>query len=367
MIRAKCVICNTTNFETIYTKDNFPVCISSTSDAYDTDKFHIFELVGCNICQCVQLRNLIDPELLYKNSHNITYNTPTWSKHHKGFAKFILTNLETPELLIEIGGQNGVLAEHILSKISVPYTIVDLCDEPPALDNVSFINANCETYDYPLNATVVLSHVFEHLYNPLQFIERLSKSNVKSVFISIPNMEQWLSNKVLSFLHVEHTYYCDSFYICDMFSRYGYKCTKQENFLNHSVWYQFDMIGCEYIAPIGYPKIIEKFKLYISARDINLDKLFNTNPTFIFPAGHYGQLVYHSIKGDKRNIISFLDNDPSKFGKRVYGTPCETYSPSVLKGLNGLNITIILCASVYSDEIKRQLETLNKSLTIIEV
>jgi hypothetical protein len=306
--------------------------------------------------------------LLYQNSHNITYNTPTWAKHHNEFSKFIIYNIQAPNLFLEIGGQSGILAKEILSRWSVPYTIIDLCETPPTIEGIAYINTNCETYTYPPNAVVILSHVFEHLYNPIEFIKRLSESKVKTVFVSIPNMDVWLSTNVLSFIHVEHTFYCDSFYIIDAFNRHGYVCTKQQDFLNHSVWYQFDIDETKiYTPPTKYPNTIERFKSYLSLRDSKLNLLEVSGPTFIFPAGHYGQLIYNTIKGDKTQIISFLDNDSSKFNLRVYGTECKALYPKALNNYKDLDITVIVCASVYREEIKTQLKLINPDIHCIDV
>jgi hypothetical protein len=311
---------------------------------------------------------LVDPTLLYKGAHNITYNTPTWKKHHTEFSKFIISDIKSPELFIEIGGQSGVLAKEILSYFSVPYTILDLCENPPSIEGISYVNTNCEGYSYPSNSIVILSHVFEHLYNPIEFIKRLSISKIKTVFISIPNMDVWLSTNVLSFIHVEHTFYCDSFYIIDAFSQHGYTCTKQQNFLNHSVLYRFDIDESKvYIPPVVYPNTIERFKSYLLERDAKIKSIEVHDNTFIFPAGHYGQLIYNTFKGDKNKIISFLDNDPSKVGLRVYGTECKTQLPTVLNNFTNLPVSVIVCASVYREEIKAQLYSINPNIKIIDI
>lgn len=367
-LRSICVLCSSKLLTSIYTKENVPSCIFSTSELFSSDTFTTFELLGCENCNCVQMKYLTDPTLLYRETHNITYNTPTWAKHHREFSKFIISDIQSPELFIEIGGQSGVLAKEILSSFSTPYTILDLCENPPVIEGISYVNTNCETYSYPSNSIVILSHVFEHLYNPIEFIKRLSMSKIKTVFISIPNMDVWLSTNVLSFIHVEHTFYCDSFYIVDAFSRHGYTCTKQQNFLNHSVFYRFDIDDTKvYVQPPVYPNTIERFKSYLLERDTKVSSIEVHDTTFIFPAGHYGQLIYNTIKGDKTKIISFLDNDPSKVGLRVYGTECTTQIPSVLNKFIDSPVSVIVCASVYREEIKAQLYSINPNITIIDV
>lgn len=67
----------------------------------------------------------------------------------------------------------------------------------------------------------------------------------------------------------------------------------------------------------------------------------------------------------RAEIIGFLDNDPDKIGKRMYGTPLHVQSPEVLRGAGGC--TILLVGSVYVAEIREQLLEVCPSARIIEV
>ena len=112
--------------------------------------------------------------------------------------------------------------------------------------------------------------------------------------------------------------------------------------------------------------LVQKFIMYYEKRNTKLLQLNIESPTYIFPAGHYGQLVYTFLKkkGQEKYVLGFLDNDPDKIGKRMYGTPNVVYSPSIVKDKS---CNIILAAGVYNKEIRDQLLALSAALNILEV
>jgi FlaA1/EpsC-like NDP-sugar epimerase len=90
-------------------------------------------------------------------------------------------------------------------------------------------------------------------------------------------------------------------------------------------------------------------------------------PCFICPAGHYGQKLYYYLQASKKNIKGFIDNDPLKQGKRVYGTPVYVYSPDILKTYRETTIYMILYAGPYVDELKLQLNRIHPKIIYVSV
>jgi len=341
---------------------NYPITPSSNELDASYDEFADCVFGACNTCGCIQLKTLVDPAKLYENSHNSTENTPTWKEHHRLFADFISQRADTT--LLEVGGNSGTLYNLLSSKIS-NYTILDICDSPKRPSTVSFIQGNCEEFDFTGHNHIALSHTFEHLYQPKRFVENLSKAQVPSVFISIPNINHLYNSKNISIIHNEHTFFVGDSEIRNLFSRYRYSCSANYLFKSHSLFYHF--VYEPNTVPLTLINTMQRsihLKEYLSAFERSIKDITIEGPCFICPAGHYGQKIYYYMPQYHANIIGFIDNDPSKQGKRVYGTPVYVYSPEILKTYNN-PIYVILYAGPYTDEIKKQLNTLHHSIVYI--
>lgn len=364
LTRISCVICENSELKTIYTLADYPISPASSDIEEHTDEYNDCVFLSCVNCGCIQLKNLISPEKLYSNLHNSTENTPTWKKHHLEFASFI-KSLDKTSIFLEIGGNSGVLYT-ILEDYVKDYTIMDICISPLLPKKVKFIQGNCETYDIVNNNTVIMSHTLEHLYNPRLLINNLSKSGVKYVFISIPNMDSLYNTKNISIIHNEHTFFLGDSEIKYIFAQYGYTCIETYHFRNHSRFYYFVYDNTITSIPLiknissseSIPAILKYYENKISNITIH-------TACYICPGGHYGQKIYYYLRKYKSYIKGFLDNDPTKQGLRVYGTSAFVYSPNELLKYNNTPITIIIYAGPYTEELKTQLNLIHSSITFI--
>lgn len=364
MIRSSCVFCEKDGtLVELYRLQNYPITPSSNKLDTSYDEFADCIFAVCNLCGCIQLQNLIDPVKLYENSHNSTDNTPTWKEHHRLFAEFISQRTDTT--LLEVGGNSGTLYELLSSKLA-NYTILDICDSPERPSTVQFIQGNCEDFDFTGHNHIALSHTFEHLYYPKRFVENLSKYKVSSIFISIPNMDHLYRSKNISILHNEHTFFIGDAEIRHLLSRYGYSCATSYSFKTHSLFYHF--VYDPATVALTHFNSMERsmnIKEYLSDFETSVKDIIIDRPCFICPGGHYGQKIFYYLQQYCNNIIGFIDNDASKQGKRVYGTPRYAYSPEILKTYRENPICLILYAGPYTNELKEQLTRLHDSITFI--
>jgi TFIIF-interacting CTD phosphatase-like protein len=67
---------------------------------------------------------------------------------------------------------------------------------------------------------------------------------------------------------------------------------------------------------------------------------------------------------DQKRIEAILDNSAFKIGKRLYGTNLIVQSPNIVKDLG--ECRVVLPPSVYSDEIKSQLKSINQDVRFID-
>jgi hypothetical protein len=366
MMHRECILCEAGGMLTeLYVLKDYPITPSSSNLDESTDEFSDCIFAACNTCGCIQLKTLVDPIKLYENSHNSTENTPTWKEHHRLFADFISERADTR--ILEVGGNSGTLYNLLSQKIP-DYTILDICDSTGRSSTVQFIQGNCEDYNFTGHNQISLSHTFEHLYNPKRFVENLSKAKVNSVFISIPNMDHLYTSKNISILHNEHTFFVGDAEIRYLFSRYGYSCATAYAFKAHSLFYNF--IYDPSVSPLPLINSIERsigITKYIADFESSIKNVVIDRPCFICPGGHYGQKIFYYLRHYRNNIIGFIDNDLTKEGKRVYGTPAYVYSPSILTKYKDNTICVVLYAGPYEQEIKQQLNLLHPSVLYISI
>ena len=143
--------------------------------------------------------------------------------------------------------------------------------------------------------------------------------------------------------------------------KYGFRILDKKYFMDdHSIFY----------AAVKDPKQIEiplSKDLYIKNKELFSNFIFNheemikkynqmlkqsDNPIYLFGAHVFAQFLIQ-MGLDLTNIVSILDNDKNKQGKRLYGTDVMVESPSVLLDVN--DPIIILKAGVYNEEISKDI------------
>lgn len=346
MNRRNCVVCENESMETIQSLLQYPL-LRHSLEPFTNDKYSDLHYVKCVQCGCIQLYNLQDSNFLYKENNNQTYLTNRWNLHNDEFSSFILSDISS-DSIFEIGGVNCHLANSILNKRKLKYTILDLCLANVDVSGIQFIYGNAEDYDFPSSDLMILSHVFEHLYNPRFFLKKLYDKKVKNIYISIPDMSTLLEKSIPLLINVEHTFYINSYLCKELFESMGYRCVKEKNFCNHSVFFHFT-----YDTPqrnninlnlSDCYRIESYFKSY---KPISLPENISEK-VYIAPGGYYGQYLYYHIK-EKERVQGFLDNDKQKEGWRIYGTPHLITHPSSLPKES--HYTICLSSSLYTSEI----------------
>ena len=176
MIRNKCVICENTNFENVFDIIGTIETVSTTT--FSPNEIEMLNFFGCLKCGCIQLQNLFDPAKLYAEPMQCI-NGDALNKHNELLCDFIVKNKIVDDYsFFEIGGAYGRLAKLIINNINninVEYKILEFdISNYPSVEHIEYISGNCETYDFKNVKTLIMSHVFEHLYEPRLFLKNIS-------------------------------------------------------------------------------------------------------------------------------------------------------------------------------------------------
>lgn len=368
MERKKCVLCDKGTLESHFSFPTFCSTYVPTNMPSSTDTTVDLEWKRCESCGSIQLETLVNPETLYSSNHNNTFNSAMWKKHHTEFCDFIAYEIPSNQSILEIGGASYCLLRRMFEKGYLNYSILDMAEPSTDLQkefpSISYTRGNCEDYVFPDVNTIVMSHVFEHLYNPRKFLECLQKSTIQSIFISVPNLEALYTSGCKSILHIEHTYSYSEEDIEALFSEFSFGCVTKQWFGNHSLFYHFTKSTPSRLPYSNSDVLLNHFQ----ERKELIEAISITIPCFIAPAGHFGHILYyHLSNASKKNILGFLDNDTTKQGHRMPGTPCTIFSPKTLEKYKDTTIQIMLFGGVYNDEIKKQFLSYTLNLEFIEI
>lgn len=287
MYRKECCVCDG-QLKKIKTLNDYPLSYYPKNTPED-DRTEDCDIGVCESCDTIQFMNLIDPVLLYGDFHNNTSFSKKWQDHHDSFYKFIKDKLHGK--CIEIGGKSREIVKRLDDNIRDKYYTLDFSNTN---DDPKNLTGNCEEFDFVGFDCIIMSHVFEHLYNPKKFAKNIE--DIDDIFISIPNMKyvgMYLP------IHREHPYLCTESTIMRLFPKYS--CTI-EYFENHSIFIHLFKTNC-------ISQNVLKF----------YNKLENTKieNDYVFPSGMQGSNILYFTKCN--NIKGFVDNDPMKQGKYIMG------------------------------------------------
>ena len=133
-----------------------------------------------------------------------------------------------------------------------------------------------------------------------------------------------------------------------LFSLYSYRCQSffQYDGAVKSQMYKF--VFDSSMKQKALPYIDKQLFINIYVNKVKLiEDLDVTEKSVICPSGIYGQKLYYFIK-NKENIVGFIDNDPQRQSKKLYGTGKMVHSP---RDIDYTQVNVLLCNSTYNDEI----------------
>ncbi|MEN9867764.1 MAG: hypothetical protein RL748_3354 [Pseudomonadota bacterium] len=375
ILRERCAITGSTDLEPLYRFERFPVFMGCVHHPESEDLYADMDWWISKSSGLIQLRQLLPLEVLYPAEHGAGAVGALWEKHHRTFAEFV--HQYAPKAVLEVGGASGILAREYQKLAKIEWTIVEPNPAPVPGCEARYIKGFFDekfAYDGQPD-TVIHSHLWEHIYEPDVFMAHLSGfiQQGQRLLFALPNMQVWLERCYTNCMNFEHTLFMTEPYIEYMLAKHGFEIEKKELFLpDHSIFYSTIKTG--QTKPVALPAGLyeqnrQHYLNYVAYHEkliAELNQHLDTTdkPTYLFGAHIFAQ----SLLGfglDQNRIVSLLDNDPNKQGKRLYGTRLMVNSPEVLRGLDAP--VVILKAGVYNPEIKAKiLGTVNPTVVFLE-
>lgn len=372
--RKECVLCKSDNLTPFYSQKQFPLLFCATTQSIEKDIYVDLSFKKCYVCGCIQLASLIEPAILYSDSNKspITFNwvstnftnKPIWLLHHTAFTDFI-KEYNDSDTICEVGGGSNPLNEYFNNLQE--YMILDLYDPSQKKPNVSYIIENCENFSSYKQKTVILSHTFEHLYNPRMFLKCAQDSSIENIFISVPNMNAWLEKNLSAYIvFSEHTFFYTKEDLVALFSMFGFECLASSNFQDHSLFFYFKKVST--LIPLQIPYKNNEVSMYnhFTSKSQLVSKINTKKEICIMPASYIGQIIHFFLK-DTCKIIRFLDNDQNKVMKRLYGTDLIIHKPNSVLDLDESKTCVVIIKTPYYNEMYDQIKTFNSNIEVISI
>jgi hypothetical protein len=373
--RDKSILDPSSNLEHLHTFKKVPVSMGCTSESVDEDIISDQVWDICKNTGIIQLRNPLPLDLVYKFPHNDGVGD-VWENHYRLFADFI--NQSNVSNIVEIGGGTGRLGKLFLQKNpESKWTMIEPNHtyESISMDNFKHVR-EWFTDDYNLGSdydAIIHSHVFEHSYDPKQFLKTIHNqiSEDKFHIFSFPNLKKFIQNKFTNALNFEHTVFLTEDITDILLKEVGFSIIKKDYYGDHSIFYI-----CKKTKPqsILYPEFIYEdnkrlFLEYINfykkeIEDLNSKIEAFNGKVFLFGAHIFSQfLIFNGLNTNRISCI--LDNSKMKQGNRLYGTNLMVKSPEFLKDTG--SSVLILKTAAYNQEIKDQiLFTINNKVKFFE-
>lgn len=333
-IRKSCLFCKSEDLTEILEVDKqiSHGCFSTEKD-FECHSMP-YNVVYCNKCGTVQTKYLGDLNIIYSENFAGAFGT-TRNRMNTLFCEFLLKN-KNFENVLEIGAGNGEVADIIIEQRKCSYTIVDPSywgsEKDRDIQKVYF-EKWVPTTSMP--DTVIMSHVFEHFYDPIAIIRKIVDTpSIKNIYLNFPNLEVFIQNNVYHVLNPEHIYYTENTFLEEVFLYYGFELTARYDYDDYAVFFEFKRVST-HIQRDTFPKnkktllatkeFFKKLQKNIKAANKRIET--TDKEVYIWPSSmHTTFVISNGLK--KKYIKNVLDNSPSKTGKYLYGTQlyCKSFN-----------------------------------------
>jgi len=360
--RNHCVISGKEDLEPLYSFKNFPIYMGCVDQPMKNDLTTDMNWWISRGTGTIQLNPLIPLEELYREQHAGAVGK-TWGDFYQEFAEFI--GKYRCERIFEIGGAHGIIAKKYQSMVKESkWTML----EPnPKMAESEGINIIRGFFDEKFSLkekidAIVHSNLIEHMYEPDQFLKNVF--NLLPMgglhLFSIPEMRTMLERGHTNCINFEHTILLTESFIDYLLASNGFRILEKKYFKDgYSVFYATKKIEekkrMRILSEYGtnkkiFNEFLKNHSNFVS--EINQRMASHNGKVFLF-GGHIFSQYLIGFGLNKTTIDCILDNDPSKQGKRLYGTPFTVNSTKILGDVK--NAAVILRAGRYNEEIKNDI------------
>jgi SAM-dependent methyltransferase len=210
---------------------------------------------------------------------------------------------------------------------------------------------------------VILTHVFEHIYDLKNAVRNISSylNDNGIVYIETPDASRYNDFFVSPYYYfdTEHINHFDEVFLSKLFTLEHFDLISfskkdmpvSDNSLYPAVYAFFKKNNSRSYQEkiVKYIKTSGEKSYYPEIEELSKSK----EKIVVFGAGNYTFRMLENTSLKYCNIVNFIDNDSNKHGKLINGI--KVSSPDILKNIP---YTIVICSALFSDEIIKQIKDL---------
>ena len=342
-----CFLCKSSDLQEIFSVNE--VCLTgyfplkAENDPIQTP----VSLMRCRSCKNIQARELIDPDLMFRDYWYRSATTGTMRKHLEDIVDRFGSSQGT---ILDIGSNDGTLLGIAKQKGMDIWGVepsIALNDAPPEIQektvNALFGSDECDSFFKKSNVKFDLITAISMFYDvpePLSFIEKLRELLTPEgvIVIEVNYAKSFFERQNVDMLGQEHLiyYFIKTFsnlvdsaglnvndaYLTDMnggnitftISRSTNETDRYKSLVeDEAIWIEtFDFDGFEKIVRTGFDKFKERL--------ISISK---THSVKVLGASTRGAMIIQMLGLDTKIIDSAVDLQKNKVGRRIPGTDIE--------------------------------------------
>lgn len=193
-------------------------------------------LVACDSCGHRQLRDVVNPELMFSKYTYVAGGSDSYRAHLQAYAKSLYQFLHDGALLVEIGGNDGTLGRAFDYSVGIQYLNIDPCDVPQTrgMRMTEFFSSEVARRvraDFGHAQVIVANHVLAHVDQLADVAEgiRALLAPDGTFVCEVGDGEAQLKRRDgIQFLYLEHCDMHDAHSFAAFWARHGLSVVKVE-------------------------------------------------------------------------------------------------------------------------------------------
>jgi SAM-dependent methyltransferase len=357
--RNACVACGEAIHEWFLHKD-FPIFNGCTDAPSNRDELFDFRVGGCPACAMVQQTSTPDLATLYREPRAFGYGK-LWKGHYDAFAAFVRDRIRPGDVVLEVGGGNGVLLDRLGTHEDV---------EPnPQYDLPHVVTHKVYFHDFEPVArrydVIYASHLIEHVLDPQEFFTKaaacLSRRGV--LLTACPDISRSLAATHLNAFTPDHFNYFTPVSLANLAAKAGLVATRYAAYEDHGMYMEFQLGSDTLALPPDQPSMEwPKYRSRLSAMGAVIDAA--PEGAYLYGAHTFTLAMLRHVRDPDRFRV-VLDNEPTKHNRRLTGTHLVCRSPTTIVGED--KPTVLIYMGAYSSEISDRLKELEPSVNAVRL